>query len=120
MNPETMRELDRIAAANATEKADLNNLLRFAGQALSDCHIENIGDWDGGDIQDALVKCGLLQKVERTVPCSVDCRCADGAKSGELTDCYITTPLGDRAWGAMHRASTVTAGRASQAESKRG
>lgn len=41
-------------------------------------NLNDIGDLDGGEIQDAAIRFGLLHEVEVTEPCSEDCcNCAE-------------------------------------------
>lgn len=96
-------------AGTQPSSADIDALLRFAGHALSDRIEGNIGDWDGGDMQEAMVRCGLLAVEQRQVPCAGECACADVVRSGETTDCLITTKLGNRAWREFDRASRAVA-----------
>jgi len=87
----------------------MDALLRFAGHALCDSRADEMGDWDGGAIQDALEACGLIEKVERVVPCSEDCVCREYCDPGETTQCYPFTELGHdavaayRAWQDARR-----------------
>jgi hypothetical protein len=54
------------------------------------------GDVDGGDLQEAAIRCGLLEPQTRTQPCSEGCNCTDYFDSAEWADgitCYRRTPL---------------------------
>ncbi len=79
-------------------------LLSFVGQALTDARVEEIGDWDGGELQDALERCGIIERVHRVTPCSpagpdgdATCRCAEFYGQGETAECFPITALGKRA-----------------------
>src|SRR5688572_27501286 len=41
------------------------------------------GDVDGGDLQEAAIRCGLLEPQTRTEPCSEGCNCMDYYASDE-------------------------------------
>lgn len=53
-----------------------NKLIAFARWAIEE-HRAELGDLDGGSIQDKLEDLGLLQRVEVTEPCGEQCRCID-------------------------------------------
>ena len=73
---------------------ELIALRRFAAAALD---VWPDGDWDGGDLQDALTDCGLLLRTPALEPCGEEgrCRCVDYADF-PLT-CYRLTPIALRA-----------------------
>lgn len=85
-----------LAAAEQQQQmeAELVSLLAFSGEILrrhrgDDPH--DIGDVDGGTIQDAAVKFGLLESREVKEPCGVSCVCAE---VGEFPRrCYFYSPL---------------------------
>ena len=61
---------------------------RFAVLVLRASRMD-MGDVDGGDIQDWATECGLLEKVTVTEPCAGECRCAE---YGDFpTTCYRET-----------------------------
>lgn len=88
-----------LRTAITTALQDRHQLLRFAGIALREARVGEIGDWDGGSLQDALTACGLLEEREETVPCGSLCRCLDDgfADRGETATCYKFTPLAKEA-----------------------
>lgn len=51
-------------------------VVQFAADCFSE-HRDELGDIDGGWLQDKLVECGLLHKVTATEACGECCRCAD-------------------------------------------
>lgn len=51
-------------------------LLAFARWVIAE-HREELGDLDGGSIQDKLIELGLLVGVEVTEPCGELCRCVE-------------------------------------------
>lgn len=68
--------------------------MRFAGRALEEVRGEwGAGDWDGGDLQDAMEKCGIIESRQVTEPCGEDCSCAEW---GLPTRCYFESSLGTR------------------------
>ena len=77
---------------------DINKLLRFAGAALTETRVKEIGDWDGGDLQDVMVDCGLLDEVTMAAPCGEECRCREfySEKDFPIT-CFRISDLGQRA-----------------------
>ncbi len=75
------------------ETRDLDALMRFAGKALNETRLETIGDWDGGDLEDAMTECGLLDATEVSESCGDDCRCAE---FGFPTTCCRFTDLAKR------------------------
>ncbi len=72
---------------------ELDALMRFAGKALNEARMESIGDWDGGDIQDAMVACDLLVAADANESCGEGCVCAE---FGFPTVCYRLTELAKR------------------------
>lgn len=100
VNLETARQLRWLASALPALLAaqrDRSQLLRFAGAALTEVRIVELGDWDGGSIQDAMESCGLIECVQRAVPCGEGCRCADDYDSGETASCFLISALGHEA-----------------------
>lgn len=88
--------------------AQRDDLLTFAGEVLVALR-DNVGvDWDGGDAQDAMVRCGLLKEVEATEPCGESCACADACCAEWPMTCYRFTDLGSRAVAAHRLASHVS------------
>lgn len=84
--------------------SDREQLLRFAGRALSEARVGQIGDWDGGDLEETALACGLLAAHEVTEPCDPEaCRCAE---YGLPTTCYRLTELGHEAVRAVSRGPT--------------
>ena len=90
-NPEAITKLLDTIEAQAAEMERLKDrsekMRRFV-----DAIIEGVfdgGDFDGGDLQEMLVKCGLLIPTQRTAPCDDACRCIDGADDGEIVTCYV-------------------------------
>lgn len=47
---------------------------------------------DGGDLQDAAVRHGLLVVEDRTIPCGEHCACADYYDEGEVAECHLRHP----------------------------
>lgn len=69
-------------------------LLRGFAQEVMQCW--PMGDLDGGTLQDAAEKYGLLRPETRHEPCGEGCSCAEYALSVEFADgvtCYRKTPL---------------------------
>jgi len=74
---------------------DERDALRAFAQEVMDGWPE-FGGMDGGDLQDAAEKHGLLKPVMRYNPCSADCTCTDyydPAEFGPGVCCYQLTPL---------------------------
>ena len=61
-------------------------LIAFARWAIEE-HRSELGDLEGGSIQDKLEDLGLLERVKVTEPCGEHCRCA------EYTDDWPTSCL---------------------------
>lgn len=91
--PEDVRQ-----AALACVLEQHHRLLRFAGEILArhrgdDPH--DIGDVDGGTIQEMAVKHGLLEARRVTAPCGDCCVCAE---EGDFPrECYFYSTLGEQA-----------------------
>jgi len=84
----------RATVTRLTRERD--ELLRFAGKAIGAARMENIGcDWDGGDMQDAMVECGLLAEMIAQESCGENCHCAEYDEFPQT--CYRLTDLGLRA-----------------------
>lgn len=66
-----LEELKRVAEPEA---GSISPLERY-GLAVLDAHRQDIGDLDGGYLQDEAERCGLLYYVEVAEPCGDDCRC---------------------------------------------
>lgn len=73
------------------ENAALRGFAGAAIKAVRGIHVGN--DWDGGDVQDAMVAAGLLAPFEATESCGEDCVCAE---SGFPLTCYRLTERGQR------------------------
>ncbi len=72
--------------------AELTNrqLIAFAREILSGYRCDEIGDIEGGDLQDIAHKHGLLLEITATEPCAEDCVCAE---AGEFpATCYRLHP----------------------------
>lgn len=84
--PERLRVLGAILAEAADEAVKvlsspeeakgLTPLERY-GAVVLDAHREEIGDLDGGFLQDQAEACGLLHYVDANEPCEGYCRCAE-------------------------------------------
>lgn len=71
-------------------------LLGFAGAILTQHRDDgDVGDVDGGTIQEAAEKFGLLEYKEVKEPCGENCHCAENTDFP--THCYFLSPLGQRA-----------------------
>lgn len=62
--------------ARPEEAKGLTPLERY-GAVVLDAHREEIGDLDGGFLQDQAEACGLLHYVDANEPCEGYCRCAE-------------------------------------------
>ena len=74
-------------------RGEAGNLRAFA-QDVMQCW--PMGDLDGGELQDAAEKHGLLRPETRHEPCCEGCSCAEYALPVEFSDgvtCYRKTPL---------------------------
>ncbi len=95
-------ELDLTALRSrlTAVEQERDRVLRFAGRAIKDVRGEWIGcDWDGGDVQDALVACGLLASRTVAERCGEDCECSVG------DTCYFPSALGLAAIAAARSSS---------------
>lgn len=95
------RDLRALDEAPMEHEQDLLNLLKFAAMALNAVRGANVGcDWDGGDIQDAMLKCGLLVEVLATEPCGETCHCVEYFGSFPQT-CYRYSDLAETARASL-------------------
>ncbi len=83
-----------------SETREMDALMRFAGKALNEARMESIGDWDGGDLQDAMVACDLLAATDANEPCREGCACAE---FGFPAICYRLTDLAQRCLVSLAR-----------------
>jgi hypothetical protein len=86
-----MRAYAREALTQAV--ADAQRLREFAQLVMDNWPH---GDVDGGDLQEAAIRCGLLEPQTRTEPCSEGCNCMDYYASDEWSEgitCYRKTAL---------------------------
>jgi hypothetical protein len=74
------------------------SLAAFAGEALR-CRTPEIGDWDGGAMQSAMVRAGLLAEVEVTEACGEACICADYDEFPQR--CLALTDIGRQCLAAV-------------------
>lgn len=78
------------------------HLREFAKKVLAGylCAGEEVGDIDGGDLQDWAEQCGLLKAEQVTEPCGEFCGCADYGDFPmtcyKATDCLTGADGGDR------------------------
>src|SRR5687768_4346231 len=93
--------------AEARYIKDRDDLREALTQAVADawrlCELAQLvmdnwpdGDVDGGDLQEAAIRCGLLEPQTRTEPCSEGCNCMDYYASDEWSEgitCYRKTAL---------------------------
>jgi hypothetical protein len=82
------RELE--AAQSATPASEGDKLLALFGAWAMDTHRDDVGDLDGGSIQDQLEKLGMLESVNVTEPCGEFCKCAEYDDFPQ--DCLRATP----------------------------
>lgn len=90
-NPEMVkaRKEKRYARANAKHNAYMerfrenerrrktdHSLLEFARWVIRE-HRSELGDVDGGSIQEKLIELGILHEVTVTEPCGENCRCSE-------------------------------------------
>ena len=87
-------DVTALQQAVADAQKDKVALLRFAGKALYENRMLSIGDWDGGDLQDTAIECGLLEPFDVEGLCGEECRCAE---VGFPATCYRFTPLANEA-----------------------
>lgn len=79
---------------HAADQDDTISALRAFAQEVMECW--PMGDLDGGTLQDAAVKHGLLKPETRHEPCGEGCSCAEYADAQEWEGgvvCYRKTPL---------------------------
>ncbi len=100
-----MRELVRRLAGAKVQDADLLPLQKFADTVLDEWW-EN--SFDGGEIQEIGVACGLLEEFTQPEPCGDHCPCAE-AGADFPTTCIRRTPTLQRALLAVHRADAAAA-----------
>lgn len=96
--PAAESQLTALQQAVADAQKDKVALLRFAGKALYENRMLSIGDWDGGDLQDTAIECGLLEPFDVEGLCGEECRCAE---VGFPATCYRFTPLANEAIDAV-------------------
>lgn len=96
-----------LRSALAERDAECERLRHFAGLAIRAVRGPFVGnDWDGGDVQDAMLASGLLEARQVAEPCGENCVCAEvDAIPGE---CYFVTELGERASAAVAPAARET------------
>jgi len=93
MSNSARRKIVEMHEENARLNAEVNSLRAFA-QEVMQCW--PMGDLDGGTLQDAAEKHGLLRPETRHEPCGEGCACAEYALPVEFADgvtCYRKTPL---------------------------
>ena len=85
------------AAAQAGFRAGDKMIARFAGLVMREARGE-LGDLDGGWLQDRMIECELLHEVRVEGPCSEEhCRCAEyHGSDGFPAECLRPTALGQR------------------------
>lgn len=69
-----------LSALLAERDSEIERLRPFAryGAKVIEAHRDEIGDIDGGSLQEMAIECGLLHEVEVTEPCDPEsCRCAE-------------------------------------------
>lgn len=80
------QEIGRLNEQNA-------KLRQFVGIAINDVRGDNVGcDWDGGDVQQAMVDCDVLKEFTARAACGEGCACA--AVDGFPQQCFKLTQLG--------------------------
>ena len=84
VSPSSIERTDALTAALYAPPTAAQRFVNFAIEVSRD------GGWDGADLQDDLVKYGLLKKVERTEPCGEVCACRE-AEAVFPTECYVAT-----------------------------
>lgn len=106
---DAVRELREVRTEFVAElthlRAERDTLRRFCGVALQATRVHEIGDWDGGDLQDAMLSCGLIAEVQATEPCGEACRCAEYDDFPQT--CYRVSGLGERCLAARPTSSTA-------------
>ena len=85
-----MSELDELIRLSEENK----KLKQFAKEILNKEGDDWIGDWDGDELQDLALKCGLLNKVKRNEPCNKGVEETYGCLCNEYgcdfpTECYV-------------------------------
>ena len=78
-----IQEIQRLADVQEAH----DKLARFGAAVLKACRIPEIGDLDGGDLQDMALKAGVLETRTVTEPCGEGCTCAD--YDGFPLDCHF-------------------------------
>ena len=96
LNEEPNRPIDRVAlaevlAAHDRLRAEVEQLRGFAKAVMGNW--PDVGGLDGFDLQEMGEKHGLLERLNRTVPCSELCNCVENVATGETTVCYRLTSL---------------------------
>ena len=101
LNGRKFVQIESLESAVASLRADRDRLLRFAGLAINETRGMLIGnDWDGGDVESALLDCGLLEPHRATEACGDGCNCDEFPLV-----CFRPTDLGRAAIDAMQRAT---------------
>ena len=94
----------RLPVLLAAER-DAASLRLFAGKAIQAARVNEIGDWDGGEMQDAMVASGLLDEVTVHAPCGDSCRCAEYDDFPQT--CYRVSALGCACLDSLAAASST-------------
>lgn len=81
-------------------EAENAQLLKFAGKAIEEAGTPDACDWGGGDLEQAMLDCGLIRQELRATPCGEDCPCAEYHGSDEQVQCNVYTDLAERARAA--------------------
>jgi hypothetical protein len=93
-----------IRLALSARDRDAERLERFAGQFIETHRKHGPCDIDGGDAQDMLVECGLLESREVLAPCGEGCGCAEW--DDFPMSCYFASALGQRCLDAARAEGT--------------
>lgn len=74
-----IEENSRHLAKLATAEAALAGVRDYAeyGRRVLEAHRDEIGDIDGGWLQDVAIECGLLHEVDVSEPCGEVCNCLE-------------------------------------------
>lgn len=90
------RELVSKLVELADEANSMRPFAQLGAWAICEGHLEEIGDIDGGLLQEAAVECGVLVKKEVTESCGEGCRCAE---YGDFPlDCFVIADVGTYSW----------------------
>jgi hypothetical protein len=88
------RQRERAADEIERLRAECDALRSFSQWCLEDW--PDVGGWDGFDVQETAVRCGLLAPHTVTEPCGEMCNCVEYHGSDGFADgviCYRTTAL---------------------------